>query len=116
MWTLQVQWRALDEINAGACDGMTYVEIKKNMPEEYEYVIPSFYIMHCYIYFWTIPHIRVNIVAHKHLNITSNANITVIFKFQLPALSRLYFPVFVSCKVTIVTFENVPEDVRNHTD
>ncbi|XP_057526901.1 6-phosphofructo-2-kinase/fructose-2,6-bisphosphatase [Amaranthus tricolor] len=32
----KVQWRALDEINAGACDGMTYVEIKKNMPEEYE--------------------------------------------------------------------------------
>uniref|UniRef100_A0A803M823 CBM20 domain-containing protein n=1 Tax=Chenopodium quinoa TaxID=63459 RepID=A0A803M823_CHEQI len=31
-----VQWRALDEINAGACDGMTYLEIKKNMPEEYE--------------------------------------------------------------------------------
>ncbi|KAH9621576.1 hypothetical protein KSS87_023496 [Heliosperma pusillum] len=31
-----VQWRALDEINAGACDGMTYEEIKKNMPEEYE--------------------------------------------------------------------------------
>lgn len=32
----KVQWRALDEINAGACDGMTYLEIKKNMPEEYE--------------------------------------------------------------------------------
>lgn len=35
----QIQWPALDEINAGACDGMTYEEIKKNMPEEYEYVI-----------------------------------------------------------------------------
>ncbi|KAK4278545.1 hypothetical protein QN277_016380 [Acacia crassicarpa] len=32
----KIQWRALDEINAGACDGMTYEEIKKNMPEEYE--------------------------------------------------------------------------------
>lgn len=32
----QIQWRALDEINAGVCDGMTYEEIKKNMPEEYE--------------------------------------------------------------------------------
>uniref|UniRef100_A0A7C9E4U8 6-phosphofructo-2-kinase n=2 Tax=Opuntia streptacantha TaxID=393608 RepID=A0A7C9E4U8_OPUST len=31
-----VQWRALDEINAGVCDGVTYEEIKKNMPEEYE--------------------------------------------------------------------------------
>lgn len=35
----QIQWRALDEINAGVCDGMTYEEIKKNMPEEYEYAI-----------------------------------------------------------------------------
>ncbi|XP_004500284.1 6-phosphofructo-2-kinase/fructose-2,6-bisphosphatase-like isoform X1 [Cicer arietinum] len=34
----KIQWRALDEINAGVCDGMTYEEIKKNMPEEYEYV------------------------------------------------------------------------------
>lgn len=32
----KVQWRALDEINAGVCEGMTYEEIKKNMPEEYE--------------------------------------------------------------------------------
>ncbi|KAJ9565358.1 hypothetical protein OSB04_001324, partial [Centaurea solstitialis] len=31
----KVQWRALDEINSGVCDGMTYEEIKKNMPEEY---------------------------------------------------------------------------------
>ncbi|XP_038713533.1 6-phosphofructo-2-kinase/fructose-2,6-bisphosphatase-like isoform X2 [Tripterygium wilfordii] len=30
------KWRALDEINAGVCDGMTYEEIKRNMPEEYE--------------------------------------------------------------------------------
>ncbi|KAI7734616.1 hypothetical protein M8C21_025411 [Ambrosia artemisiifolia] len=33
----KIQWRALDEINAGVCDGMTYEEIKKNMPDEYEY-------------------------------------------------------------------------------
>lgn len=32
----KIQWRALDEINAGVCDGMTYEEIKKNMPDEYE--------------------------------------------------------------------------------
>ncbi|XP_042394680.1 6-phosphofructo-2-kinase/fructose-2,6-bisphosphatase-like isoform X6 [Zingiber officinale] len=32
----KIQWRALEEINAGVCDGMTYAEIKKNMPEEYE--------------------------------------------------------------------------------
>ncbi|CAI0399981.1 unnamed protein product [Linum tenue] len=32
----KIQWRALDEINAGVCDGMTYEEIKRNMPEEYE--------------------------------------------------------------------------------
>ncbi|KAL6203443.1 hypothetical protein ACLB2K_027143 [Fragaria x ananassa] len=32
----KIQWRALDEIYAGVCDGMTYDEIKKNMPEEYE--------------------------------------------------------------------------------
>jgi 6-phosphofructo-2-kinase/fructose-2,6-biphosphatase len=36
---MQIQWRALDEINAGVCDGMTYEEIKKNMPEEYEYAL-----------------------------------------------------------------------------
>ncbi|THU67925.1 hypothetical protein C4D60_Mb05t29850 [Musa balbisiana] len=34
--TASIQWRALEEINAGVCDGMTYEEIKKNMPEEYE--------------------------------------------------------------------------------
>ncbi|KAL2317464.1 hypothetical protein Fmac_031340 [Flemingia macrophylla] len=32
----KIQWRALDEINAGVCDGMTYEEIQKNMPEEFE--------------------------------------------------------------------------------
>ncbi|URD81770.1 6-phosphofructo-2-kinase [Musa troglodytarum] len=33
--TASIQWRALEEINAGVCDGMTCEEIKKNMPEEY---------------------------------------------------------------------------------
>ncbi|GJW29916.1 6-phosphofructo-2-kinase/fructose-2,6-bisphosphatase-like protein isoform X1 [Tanacetum coccineum] len=32
----KVQWRSLDEINVGVCDGMTYEEVKKNMPDEYE--------------------------------------------------------------------------------
>nr|GMD61234.1 6-phosphofructo-2-kinase/fructose-2,6-bisphosphatase isoform X1 [Ipomoea batatas] len=32
----KIQWRALDEINVGVCDGMTYEEVKKNMPEEYK--------------------------------------------------------------------------------
>lgn len=31
-----VEWRALDEISAGDCDGLTYDEIKTNMPREYE--------------------------------------------------------------------------------
>jgi broad specificity phosphatase PhoE len=30
------QWRALDEIDAGVCDGMTYAEIAEQMPHEYE--------------------------------------------------------------------------------
>ncbi|KAL7198912.1 hypothetical protein ACSBR2_021245 [Camellia fascicularis] len=34
----KIQWRALEEINAGVCDGMTYEEIKNNMPEEYEWM------------------------------------------------------------------------------
>jgi len=29
-------WRALDEINAGICDGMTYDQIRQDMPNEYE--------------------------------------------------------------------------------
>ncbi|KAK4275137.1 hypothetical protein QN277_018271 [Acacia crassicarpa] len=32
----KIQWRALDEINVGVCDGMTFEEIKRNMPDEYE--------------------------------------------------------------------------------
>ncbi|MDW8245945.1 MAG: 6-phosphofructo-2-kinase/fructose-2,6-bisphosphatase [Sandaracinaceae bacterium] len=31
-----VEWRALDEIDAGDCDGMTYEEIKRRLPAEYE--------------------------------------------------------------------------------
>ena len=30
-----VQWKALDEIDAGVCDGMTYDEIARAMPDEY---------------------------------------------------------------------------------
>ncbi len=33
--TSPVKWRALDEIDAGLCDGMTYAEIKDTMPGEY---------------------------------------------------------------------------------
>ncbi|MFI5309044.1 MAG: 6-phosphofructo-2-kinase/fructose-2,6-bisphosphatase [Polyangiales bacterium] len=29
-------WRALDEIDAGVCDGLSYEQIKERMPEEYE--------------------------------------------------------------------------------
>jgi len=29
------QWRALDEIDAGVCDGMTYGEIEAKLPAEY---------------------------------------------------------------------------------
>ncbi|KAH7415185.1 hypothetical protein KP509_14G031600 [Ceratopteris richardii] len=32
----KVQWRALDDISAGICDGMTYDEIKNKMAEEYK--------------------------------------------------------------------------------
>ncbi|MBN8609977.1 MAG: histidine phosphatase family protein [Deltaproteobacteria bacterium] len=31
-----VEWRALDEIDAGDCDGMTYEEIQRRLPDEYE--------------------------------------------------------------------------------
>ncbi len=31
-----IKWRALDEIDAGLCDGMTYGEIKEKMPAEYQ--------------------------------------------------------------------------------
>ena len=30
------RWRALDEIDAGRCDGLTYQQIKEQMPTEYE--------------------------------------------------------------------------------
>ena len=29
------EWKALDEIHAGVCDGMTYAEIERNMPAEF---------------------------------------------------------------------------------
>ena len=31
----KVHWRALDEIDAGVCEGFTYEEIKASMPEEF---------------------------------------------------------------------------------
>lgn len=31
-----LQWRALNEIEAGACDGLTYAEIKERFPEEWK--------------------------------------------------------------------------------
>lgn len=31
----KLQWKALDELDAGACDGMTYHEIEVDMPEEF---------------------------------------------------------------------------------
>ena len=31
----KVQWKALDEIQAGVCDGMTYPEIAEGMPAEH---------------------------------------------------------------------------------
>eukprot|EP00009_Paramoeba_aestuarina_P007134 CAMPEP_0201508212 /NCGR_PEP_ID=MMETSP0161_2-20130828/1644_1 /ASSEMBLY_ACC=CAM_ASM_000251 /TAXON_ID=180227 /ORGANISM="Neoparamoeba aestuarina, Strain SoJaBio B1-5/56/2" /LENGTH=156 /DNA_ID=CAMNT_0047902795 /DNA_START=249 /DNA_END=719 /DNA_ORIENTATION=+ len=30
-----VKWKALDEIDVGICDGMTYDEVKESMPEEF---------------------------------------------------------------------------------
>jgi 6-phosphofructo-2-kinase/fructose-2,6-biphosphatase 2 len=30
------QWKALDELDAGVCDGMTYEEIEEKYPEDYE--------------------------------------------------------------------------------
>ncbi|CAN8104067.1 unnamed protein product [Discula destructiva] len=32
----QLQWKALDELDAGACDAMTYQEIKDQYPEDFE--------------------------------------------------------------------------------
>jgi broad specificity phosphatase PhoE/predicted kinase len=31
-----VSWRALDEIDAGVCDGMSYAQIQRELPDEYE--------------------------------------------------------------------------------
>lgn len=33
---LKQSWRALDEIDAGICDGMTYAQIHESMPDEYD--------------------------------------------------------------------------------
>jgi len=32
----RVQWKSLEEIHTGVCDGMTYDEVKQQMPAEYE--------------------------------------------------------------------------------
>ena len=29
------RWKALDEIHAGSCDGMTYEEIEERFPDEF---------------------------------------------------------------------------------
>ncbi len=31
----KLRWKVLDEIQAGVCEGMTYEEIEKAMPEEF---------------------------------------------------------------------------------
>jgi broad specificity phosphatase PhoE len=31
----KVQWRSLDEIDAGLCEGMTYAEVEQKMPKEF---------------------------------------------------------------------------------
>jgi 6-phosphofructo-2-kinase/fructose-2,6-biphosphatase len=46
----KIQWRALDEINAGICDGMTYDEIKKIKPEEYEYANSLIFLLFCFFH------------------------------------------------------------------
>ncbi|CAM9956029.1 unnamed protein product [Choristocarpus tenellus] len=30
-----VEWRALREIEVGICDGLTYLQVKENFPDEY---------------------------------------------------------------------------------
>lgn len=32
----KLQWKALDELDAGVCDGMTYEEIEKEYPEDFK--------------------------------------------------------------------------------
>jgi hypothetical protein len=32
----QLQWKALDELDSGVCDNMTYAEIKELYPEDFE--------------------------------------------------------------------------------
>jgi 6-phosphofructo-2-kinase/fructose-2,6-biphosphatase 2 len=31
----QLQWKALDELDSGVCDNMTYAEIKEEYPEDF---------------------------------------------------------------------------------
>jgi 6-phosphofructo-2-kinase / fructose-2,6-biphosphatase 2 len=31
----QLQWKALDELDSGVCDGLTYAEIKEQYPEDF---------------------------------------------------------------------------------
>jgi 6-phosphofructo-2-kinase/fructose-2,6-biphosphatase 2 len=31
----QLQWKALDELNSGVCDGLTYQDIKEQYPEDF---------------------------------------------------------------------------------
>ena len=31
----KLQWKALDELDAGVCDGMTYEEIEEKYPEDF---------------------------------------------------------------------------------
>jgi 6-phosphofructo-2-kinase/fructose-2,6-biphosphatase len=31
----KLKWKALDEIDAGICDGMTYAEVAEKYPEEF---------------------------------------------------------------------------------
>ncbi len=32
----KLRWKALDEIQAGVCDGMTYKEVAQRFPDDYE--------------------------------------------------------------------------------
>lgn len=31
----KLQWKALDELDAGVCDGLTYAEIEQRFPEDF---------------------------------------------------------------------------------
>jgi len=32
----QLQWKALDELDSGVCDGLTYKEIEEQFPEDFK--------------------------------------------------------------------------------